>query len=386
MNNSYVRLKITGKNPILFFKINILGKVPYKKFKELNNKEILLDIKYNDYLRLKDIRSSYDIKVIKYNGLPKINNLFMKNSSLLISIILSLIFLLFISNICFDIDIIHNDKKIRTLINSELEANGIKKVALIPGFNERKRIIERIIKDNENDIEWLEIERKGSKLIVKVTQRKLNNKKEELNKRHIVAKKSGIIKKVEASNGVILKKKNDYVNKGDIIVSGDIIKDETVKGQVASTGKVYAEVWYKVNVSYPLYYEEVLYLNEIKPNIIIEIFNKKYQLRKNYVDSYLEKNKVLINDNVFPLKISLCKQRKIKKNKQKLTKDEAIDKALVLANDKLSVKLGEDEYIIDKKTLNYTLNESTIIVDVFFKVYENITDYKNVDPIIQEES
>ena len=272
------------------------------------------------------------------------------------------------------------------LISSELEENKIKKMSLIPSFNKRKKIIERIIKENKDDIEWLEIERKGSKLLVKVTQRKLNNKNEELNNRHIVAKKSGIIKRVEASSGVILKKKNDYVNKGDIIVSGDIIKDETVKGQVIAKGLVYAEVWYKVNISYPLYYEEVLYLDEIKPNIIVEIFNKKYQLRKNYVDSYLEKNKVLIDDNIFPFKVSLCKQRKIKKNKQKLTKEEAIKKAIEIANNKLSVKLDEDEYIIDKKTLNYTLNESTIIVDVFFKVYENITDYKNTDPILQEES
>ena len=84
MSNSYIRLKITGKNPILFFKINILGKVSYKNFKEINRKEILLDIKYNDYLQLKDIRSSYDIKIIKYNGLLKIYNIFLDNKTLLI--------------------------------------------------------------------------------------------------------------------------------------------------------------------------------------------------------------------------------------------------------------------------------------------------------------
>jgi hypothetical protein len=54
-------------------------------FRELNRKEISCDIKYNDYTALKDIRSSYNIRIIKYNGLSKINNLFFKNIPLLIS-------------------------------------------------------------------------------------------------------------------------------------------------------------------------------------------------------------------------------------------------------------------------------------------------------------
>ena len=43
--------------------------------------------------------------------------------------------------------------------------------------------------------------------------------------------------------------------------------------------------------------------------------------------------------------------------------------------------MDKDEYIIDKKTLNFTSNGSKIIVEVFFKVYENITDYKDAEII-----
>ena len=41
--------------------------------------------------------------------------------------------------------------------------------------------------------------------------------------------------------------------------------------------------------------------------------------------------------------------------------------------------LKDDEYIISKKTLNFKQNESKIEVGVFFKVYENITDFKDAD-------
>ena len=46
---------------------------------------------------------------------------------------------------------------------------------------------------------------------------------------------------------------------------------------------------------------------------------------------------------------------------------------------KIKSKLSKEEYIISKKTLNFTKNNSTIELDVFFKIYENITDYKKVD-------
>lgn len=385
MNNNYVKVIIIGKNPKLFFKRYILGKITFKNFVDKGYKEILLDIKYDDYLYLNEIKSTYKVNLIKYYGLYKIKHLIVSNFSFFISFIVSLIILFFLSNTCFNIEIVHNDSKLRNLIKEELNDNGIRKMSIIPSFNKRKQIIEKIIKENKNDIEWLEIERKGSKLIVKVTERKLNNNQDNLPNRHIVAKKSGIIKKIEATNGVIMKKVNDYVNKGDIVISGDIIKDETVKGQVPAKGAVYAEVWYKVNVSYPLYYKEVRYLDDVKQNIIISLFDKDFALRKNYTNSYLEKKKTFIKDKVFPFSISLLKQRKTNVIKKEYTKQQALKKASELAEDKLSVKLRKDEYIMDKKTLNYSINNSTIIVDVFFKVYENITDYKQTDLILTKE-
>ena len=192
--------------------------------------------------------------------------------------------------------------------------------------------------------------------------------------------------KIEAQNGVILKKKNDYVTKGEIIVSGDIIKDETIKGQVAANGVVYAETWYKVDVQYPLNYKEITYLDEVKNNIIVSFFNKSFSLRKNYVNSYLEKKKFLIKDKIFPFSIRLENQRKTKVKQETLSTDKAILKAENVASKKIEAKLSSDEYIISKKTINLKDDGNKITVDVFFKVFENITDYKEVDPISLQES
>lgn len=377
MNNGFVLVSITGKNPNHFVKRFLLNKYMYQNFKQVSYNKITFKIAYADYLELKEKTSIYEVNVIKYYGILKYANFAKQNFAFVFSFAISLILLFIISNTCFEIEIVHNNEDLRKLVKEELKENGIHRLSFIPNFSKRKQIIEKIVKENKNEIEWLEIEKTGSKLTVKLTERKLNPTKENLHTRHIVAKKSGIIKKVEASTGVIVKKINDYVKKGDIIVSGDIIKDETIKGQVVSIGAVYAETWYKVNIEYPLYYEEVKYLDEVKNNIIINLFDDSYSLRKNYTDSYLEKKYVLIKNKIFPFSIRVEKQRKTKVTKQELTPEEAIKKAEEIAKEKINAKLDTDEYVISKKTLNYTINDSKIIVDVFFKVYENITDYQN---------
>ncbi len=380
--NSIVRIRITGKNSRLFIRRYIINKkINYSKYKEINYKQVELNISYNDYLDLVNKKTIYDIKVISIYGPLFLITYIKNNISFIVSIIISLLFLYLISNTAFSIKVIHNDKNIRNLVYDELKFYKIDKFKIIPSYNKRVKIINKILENNKDKLEWLEIERKGSKIIVKVTERKINKKEETFENRHIVAKKSGIITKIEASSGMILKKVNDYVSKGDIIVSGDIIKDDVVKGQVISKGLVYAEVWYKVDVNYPLYYEEVTYLNKIKNNIILSFFNEEISLKKNYVSSYLEKKNILVKNKIFPFSIRLEKQRKTLVKKESLDTKEAINKAMDLAAKKIESKLKDDEYIISKKTLNFSSDGSKILVSVFFKVYEDITDYKLCDEI-----
>lgn len=378
MNNSYVLVKVIGKNTNLFIKRLLINKYTYKDLKQVSYNELRLKLLYKDYLSLINKKHTYKIEVVKYYGILKYIAFFKNNISFSIMFFISLVILFVLSNTCFEISIVHNNKQLRKLVKEELDENCIKVLHIIPGFSKRKEIINKIINENKDKIEWLEIKRTGSKLTIELTERKTNPGKENLLPRHVVAKKSGIIKKIEASQGVIIKKKNEYVTKGDIIVSGNIIKDDTIKASVVAKGRVYAETWYKVNIEYPLYYKEIKYLEEVKNNIIVKFFDNELALRKNYTDSYLEKKHILVYDKIFPFNVRVERQRKTKVTVEELTKKQALDKAIKKAEKKLNIKLEKDEYIISKKTLNYQVNNSKIIVDVFFKVYENITDYKDI--------
>ena len=126
------------------------------------------------------------------------------------------------------------------------------------------KIKKQILEKHKNRIEWLEIENVGTKYIIRVEERILNNIEENGSPRDIVAKKDAIIKRIDAYSGEVLKNKLDYVRRGDIIISGNIHLNEEVKNHVEAKGKVYGEVWYKVSLEYPLHYEEVTYTNKKK--------------------------------------------------------------------------------------------------------------------------
>ena len=120
-----------------------------------------------------------------------------------------------------------------------------------------------VIKYKEK-LEWIEIEESGTKYIIRVEERKINKDKQNLNKNHVVAKKNGIIISVDAKSGEIVKNKNDYVKKGDIIISGNITLNENIKNQTNADGTIYAETWYTTNVTFPYHYKKINLTNNKK--------------------------------------------------------------------------------------------------------------------------
>ena len=64
------------------------------------------------------------------------------------------------------------------------------------------------------------------------------------------------------------------------------------------------------------------------------------------------------------------------------TKENAVIAAKELAQQRLKNKLGEDIEILYEKNLKISEN-SKIIVVMFYKVYENITDYEEISPDIE---
>ena len=262
----------------------------------------------------------------------------------------------------------------------ELSSNGLKIYSFKKDYKELQIIKKKILEKYKQEIDWLEIENIGTKYIVRFEPR-LNNPINEENKlRHIIAKKDAIIYSLDISNGQIIKNKNDYVKKGDVIVSGYIYLNENIKDTVSSNGNVYGEVWYEVTVTYSLKYKEEILTGKNNNVYVIKLLNKNIELFnfKHYKNKKV-KSKVLLKSNILPFSFEKQYQEELKVKNEDNTIEDATNKAVDAGTKKIEDNLGENEFILNKKILGSFNDENNVTVKIFYSVIENITDYQNIE-------
>lgn len=378
MFKSFYELKITGKDVKRFIK-KLFNQKIYIENIEIYDKYAYIKVSKDNYEKVKKIKTIYDIKIIKLYGIIKLIDILKRHYIFIVAFIVGYCYLILLSNIIFKIEVIHSKKEIRDLLYNELKKHGIKKYTFVKNYKNKEKILKEILDNNKDKIEWLEINRIGSTYEVRVEERIIKKKKKETNKRNIIAKKAGIISKIEASNGEIKRKKGDYVKKGDIIVSGIITKNDSIKNTVSAEGKIYAEVWYKTNVDMPFYYKEINYTNEKSKKIKIKFLDKDFYLfNLNKYKTYKEKNIFSINNNLIPIKLMFCSEQKTIEIDKLYSVEEAIKEAEKKSKIKIKESLKNDEYIIKEKVINSTEYEDHINIEIFYKVCEDITDYEDI--------
>jgi len=375
MFKSFYELKISGKDVKRFLKQLYNMQIYFEKI-EFKDKELFIKVDKQNYSKIKKIKTIYKIEIIKLYGLNKVKDIIKKYNIFFICVFLGILLLNLLSNIIFTIEIDCENNEIKELLIEELKKYDIKKYSLSKSYDERKEILDSIINNNKEKIEWLEIERLGTKYIVRVEERIIKKKKEECQPRNVIAKRDGIILNITSSTGEIKKTINDYVKKGDIIISGIITKNEEEKNRVCAEGKVYAETWYQVTVEAPYNYKETIYTKDKKRNLSITIFNNRYSLFNDY-QNFITKE-ISLKNNIIPIKISLEHNQKIIKIDHIYTSEELDLKALEIAKEKLNHILKNDSTILLEKKLKTTPKNSTIEVVIFFKVKEDITAYQNI--------
>lgn len=374
MFESFYKIKIEGKDVKRFIRMLYRSGIYFEEI-SLDHGSAYIKVDKENYKKLKDIKTSYNIEVIELFGISKFKHLIKTNFIFLIFTAFGIFLLYFLSNIIFDVEVIHNDKYIRDLLYSELDKYNIKKYNFVKKYEYVQKVKNEILNNYKNDIEWLEIERVGTVYKIRVDKRIINNIKQDGQNRHVVAKKNGIIMRIVAEKGEIVKKVYDYVRAGDIIISGEIYKNKEVIGQTSASGDVYAEVWYKVKVEMPISYKEEALTGRSKNVINISFLDKNINIFDfhRYNNSKKEGNTILSDFfGMFTIKYNKEYEINVKDEVNNIISEEF---AFKMARKKIEDQLGRGEYIISQKKLKTVINNSTIITEVFFKVYENISSY-----------
>ena len=139
---SKIKLIITGKNTNRFIIRLNNNNIDILKSNQINKEQIEIIIYEKDYEKVEKLKKIYNIDKIEEYGLIKIKKEINKNKYIIISMILGYALLIFLCNIIYEIDIIHNDEETRNFIKQELKQYGIKEKTIKKSYKELSKIKE----------------------------------------------------------------------------------------------------------------------------------------------------------------------------------------------------------------------------------------------------
>lgn len=378
--SSSIKIKVTGRNINNFLKRLINNNINIEKVIPISHKEIDLIINYQDLDKVLKLKTIYNIKIVRYYGKLRMIKRIKKDIFILSSLLISLLLIYTLSNIIFKIEVIHSNNNIIKLVTKELEDNGIKKYKFVKNYQEIEKIKNKILEENKDTLEWLEIIREGTKYTIRVEERIINNKPKDNKIYNIVASKNAVIKNIYAESGEKIRSINTYVKKGDIIISSDITLPNNEKISKTASGKVQGEVWYNINIEYPYQYHEIKYTGNKKKVLVLNLLNKRISFFDFHKYKTFNRNiKYIFNNNITP--ISLIYEDEYETNiiNEVYDYNTAREKAITKAKEKILEKYPNIKDITNIKIIKEEDKKNKISLNLFVTCLEDITEYQEVN-------
>ncbi len=282
-------------------------------------------------------------------------------------------------------DRIKQDDLLKCIENNGLKVGSFK-------HNVDKKSLEQKIVQSFTDISFINIEIKGTRAKINITE--ILPKQDIIDRTtptEIIATKDGLIENIFISAGTPMVKPGDVVEKGDVLVSGELINNNedgttVINKYVYSIADIRAKVYYNINFFVDKNYIEKLYNNNIKKDISfkflgkdLNIFRKKIKFI-NY-SKYVSLKQFSIGKN-YPLPIILAINTY--KEFEPINKTRTENEMKILANEIITSRIIRefdfDADIIDKK-INYNTTSNGIKVNCTITTLENIG---NTVPMAQE--
>lgn len=394
----YVTILVTGDRPEMFFQYCNEKNITVWDVKRINEHSCQGNIKLDDVKEIKYLKRStgYKIKFTNKQGYPFILRRLIRKKQILLGMIVSLLLILFLSNVLWKVSVEGVSTEMEEKIYEQLDRYGIHPGSWVQSLESSSSIQQRLIHDLP-ELLWVGVHRKGTTFQLEGVEKVIVKRDEIQGPRHLVATKKGVIKSMYISKGLPKVKVNDYVEPGDILVSGiindqdeeeadDEEKEKEDQMLVASEGEVTASTWYEVSVTIPLTStNEYLtgekshqhYLGMGKFRLPIWGFKKP-----DYQEAHREINEKPIYFLKWKLPVNKVESIVSEKvyNETIRTKEEAIEIGIRQARNELQLQLGPESEIKMEKVLHESTENGKVKLELYVNVEENIV---KEEPIIQ---
>lgn len=251
-----------------------------------------------------------NIVLLKSTGYLSIIYNLWKNKTTIIGLLVAIANFNFLKTRIYKINIKGDYPKIEEKLIVSLQEEGIKKYMPIPNKEKIEEVVDKIYSLYIDELEFFEISNNGFSINVSYIKRRKSIEIDQV-KGNMYATKNGIIKYFAIQNGNIVVKRNQYVKQGDLLVSEVLTDSSGNEIFVGCKGKVFANTWHIIEINIP-YYKD-----------------------KAEIDYYLE--------------------------------------MIALARNKISLELGEEEYIEAENILQFKIVDSKMVMQVHYTLLEDIT-------------
>jgi similar to stage IV sporulation protein len=197
-----------------------------------------------------------------------------------------------------------------------------------------------------------------------------------------VAAKSGVINKILVLNGDGVVKDGATVKKGQVLVVGTIIRENTETRFVHSLAQVTARTWYEDAEEMDLQQIEFKATGRKATHYKVKILDKEFGLKKpipysEYNELREEKNIISFGDYIFPVKLITNEFQELVKVPKTLTIEEAKKRCEERLNERLKLQMSENAVVLDKK-IDYYVEKKSVKAKISVEILEEIGVKKRI--------
>ncbi|NLM14071.1 MAG: sporulation protein YqfD [Epulopiscium sp.] len=318
------------------------------------------------------------VRIIEKKGWPFIAHRYRKRKVMGLGFLVFFSILYLLSSFVWVVEIKGNQRIPTEELIKALNGYGLKPGVWKNRINPTN--IEDFLMSDFDDIAWTAVEIKGTKVTIELTETVIKPEIiDQTTPCDLVAEKTGLIVSIATRAGTPKVKPKDVVQKGDVLVSGELIvkQDEegTVTKYVHADAEVKAKTRYELTYDQPLTYIVKQYTGEIKKQYSLNVLDKKVNLFnprisfQNYDKIISSKQLSLTKYLVLPIEGIVYEYREFIPVTHKRTLEEA-------------KKLAEEE--IKKRLMVQIDKESKILSnDIQFYPYEEFIRAKAVAIVIE---
>ena len=283
----YVTVRVKTNQPERFLNIAVINNIYLWDLKKISENEMTFNVSPKGFKKLRkivwDVKSK--VKIIKKSGFFILRRKISAKKFIFIGLIPATLIIIFLSSLILDIKITGNETVKTELILEKLSEINLQKFKL-RGNIDSEKISVKLINDID-EISWVGVYEKGTKLHIEIKERDMPP---EMVKKdipcHIIARKDGIIKKINVTNGEKMVSENEVVTKGQLLVSGIINTQFDGIRYVHSMAEVTANTWWENFLSVKLYEYKKSYTGKQTKKVFVKFLNNEFELTKKVVPYY----------------------------------------------------------------------------------------------------